>query len=124
MFKKKNYKGTPFEEANKTRLRGTEKEWYRIWRYRQELDMPNLDDDYNDHCNDFFQAFIPYADLEDQTTEVHVIRKDKSGNILEEYTEKHFYKGTRSKKSVMNGYQPKECKIKGNPPKGTKGEDA
>lgn len=102
MFKKKNYKGTPFEEANKTRLRGTEKEWYRIWRYRQELDMPNLDDDYDDHCRDYFKAYIPYADLEDQTTEVHVIRKDKSGNILEEYTEKHFYKGTKKSKNVVS----------------------
>lgn len=97
MIYKNNWKGVPFSEADRTRLRGTEKEWYKKWRYRQEIDMPSWGsgDYYNDHCSDFFQAHIPYADEEDQTTEIHVIRKDKSGNILEEYAEKHFYKGKK-----------------------------
>lgn len=95
MFHKNNWKGTPFEEADRTRLRGTEKEWYRNWRFRNGFNLLWKDDDYIPH-DEHFSAHIPYADEEDQTTEVHVVRKDKNGKILEEYTEKHFYKGIRN----------------------------
>lgn len=80
---------------NKEKMRKSDLEWWRVWRFKQELDICGDYDDDNEPCISHAYNGVHQIDRaepeEDDISTVIVKKYDRNGNLIEERLEVHNY---------------------------------